>query len=55
MVLRQSRSTNGVEPIALLLSSEGATHYESFLHRKLLQNYTPDNTFCQLVFDLLTG
>src|SRR6185436_12320 len=54
MVLRQSRSTDGVELFNSSLSSEGATHYESFLRRKPLWDYTPDRMFCQLVFDLLT-
>jgi len=40
--------------MAILLSSEGATYYESFLHRKPCRDYTPDYTVCQLVFDLLT-
>ena len=42
-----------VELIALVLSSEGATQYESFLHRKPLDDYTPDYTVCQLDFDLV--
>ena len=42
-----------VELIALVLSSEGATQYESFLHRKPLDDYTPDYTVCHLDFDLV--
>src|SRR5690242_11704839 len=42
-----------VELIAFMLSSEGATNYESFPRRKPLSDYTPDYTVCQLVFDFV--